>query len=145
MAALAGEFAIIMLVSGEPEVLARLLDARHGLSERTGLTIFIRRKTADDAGDREPRTVAAVLTASCMDHPGVVHRLTAALAEKGVNIDSMETRTESAPWSGAPIFQFEARLAVPVGLDLGGLRDELFAIARERNIDISLEKEVRKR
>ena len=54
------------------------------------------------------------LTASCMDHPGIVYQISGVLSGLGVNIESMETKTYSAPMSGTPLFQLEADLAVPL-------------------------------
>ena len=53
-----------------------------------------------------------------MDHPGVVHRLSALLSEMSINIESMETKTYPAPVSGTPIFRMEADLSVPAGLNI---------------------------
>jgi glycine cleavage system transcriptional repressor len=56
----------------------------------------------------------------------------------GVNIESMETKTYSAPVSGAPIFQLEAKLAVPTKTNINQLRERFNEIQREENIDIDL-------
>ncbi len=134
MAALSGEFAIIMLVSGEPQVLDGIRAGRGALSERTGLTVLMRRPGTEEG----KRTGRAVLTASCLDHPGVVHQLTSVLSEEEINIESMETRTDSAPESGAPLFQFEARLSLPQRVDLARLKERLRAIGQEQNIEVKL-------
>ena len=79
MAALSGEFAIIMLVSGEPQALDGIRAGRGALSERTGLTVLMRRPGTEPGKKPAERTV---LTASCLDHPGVVHQLTSVLSEE---------------------------------------------------------------
>jgi glycine cleavage system transcriptional repressor len=78
------------------------------------------------------------LTASCMDHPGIVYKISNVLSSLGVNIESMETKTYSAPISGTPIFQLEADLAVPARTNIAQLRERFAEIQREENIDIDL-------
>lgn len=140
MAVLADEFAIIMLVSGEPPALAALEAGRAALAERTGLTVLMRRPAAPAARAAEPFH----LTASCLDHPGVVHHLTAVLSEAEVNIESLETRTQQAPESGAPFFHFEAHLAVPAHVDRERLQERLQAVGQEQNIDVRLVRKTEK-
>jgi glycine cleavage system transcriptional repressor len=73
-----------------------------------------------------------------MDHPGIVYRISGVLSSMGVNIESMETKTYSAPVSGTPIFQLEANLAVPTKTNINRLRERFSEIQREENIDIDL-------
>jgi glycine cleavage system transcriptional repressor len=73
-----------------------------------------------------------------MDHPGIVHQISGVLSGLGVNIDSMETKTYSAPVSGTPLFQLEAEIAVPPGTDMNHLRERFAEIQRLENIDIDL-------
>ena len=136
MAAFCGEFAIILLVTVPEARLAELLAQREALARRTGLTVFLRQAAP------ETPTAAALwdLKASCLDHPGVVQRLTRVAAEAGVNIESMGTRTESAPWSGAPMFFFEAQLAVPADRDPEALAARFRALATDHDLEISLTK-----
>ncbi len=73
-----------------------------------------------------------------MDHPGIVYQISAVLSSLGINIESMETKTYSAPVSGTPIFQLEANLAVPTRTNINQLRQRFSEIQREENIDIEL-------
>lgn len=133
MAAFCGDFAIILLVSGEAASLERVSKSLDSLTAQTGLAFFSRKPAA-----RVPPESALPcrLLASCLDHPGVVHQLSSVLSRLGVNIESMETRTQAAAMSGTPIFQLDARLSVPARVNLHELRRELDEIARHENIDI---------
>ena len=73
-----------------------------------------------------------------MDHPGVVHRLSSVLSNLAINIESMETKTYLAPWSGTPIFRMEASISIPVELNVTAIRTRFDEIEREENIDIDL-------
>jgi glycine cleavage system regulatory protein len=72
------------------------------------------------------------------DRPGIVHKISEALAARGVNVDELNTECEGAPWSGDTLFKATARLRAPKGLDLDQLRESLEAIAADMMVDISI-------
>lgn len=135
MAVLAGEFALIVLIAGTRGSLAEIAQAGVDLEAQTGLAV----STKQPAGKKpaEP-SIPYRLVASCMDHPGVVRRLSAALSEQGINIESMETQTYAAPISGTPIFRMEAVITVPAGVNVNSLNAQFEQIEREENINIDL-------
>jgi glycine cleavage system transcriptional repressor len=135
MAVFCGEFAVIVLISGENTALDRITLNYREIENETGLSISIKTPLA-----RTPPQafLPYKLTASCMDHPGIVYRISGILSGLGVNIESMETKTYAAPVSGTPIFQLEADLAVPVRTNINQLRERFNEIQREENINIDL-------
>jgi glycine cleavage system transcriptional repressor len=135
MAVFCGEFAVIMLIAGERERLARISADCRAIEAATGLTITA--KTPAERGATEG-FLPYKLTASCMDHPGIVYKISSVLSNHGVNIESLETKTYAAPISGTPIFQLEADLAVPTRTHINRLRERFAEIQREENIDIEL-------
>jgi glycine cleavage system transcriptional repressor len=135
MAVFCGEFAIIILITGPAANLVKIANEYRELEVQTGLTISIKTPSARKAAES---IVPYKLTASCMDHPGIVHKLSQALSSFGVNIESMETTTYAAPVSGAPMFRLEAFLSVPTRTNIDSLRERFAEIQREENIDIEL-------
>jgi glycine cleavage system transcriptional repressor len=135
MAVLAGEFAFMVLISGEEGRIHTLRENRQALASETGLDVYVRKP-----GTRKKTqpSLPYRFTASCMDHPGVVHRLSTILSDLGINIESMETETYAAPDSGTPIFRMEAELSIPAGVSINRLRTQLDEIERQENIDIDL-------
>jgi len=135
MAVFCGEFAVILLISGDGAKLVKIASDYREIEAETGLTIALKtpaiRKT-------EESYLPYKLTASCMDHPGIVYQISSALSSMGVNIESMETKTYSAPISGTPIFQLEADLAIPTRTNINHLRERFAEIQKEENIDIDL-------
>ncbi|HEY3305873.1 MAG TPA: ACT domain-containing protein [Candidatus Binatia bacterium] len=133
MAVFCGEFAVIILITGESGNLVRVANSCRELESQTGLTFSIKtpavRKPAESP-------LAYKLTASCMDHPGIVHKLSQALSKAGINIESMETKTYAAPDSGTPIFRLVALVSVPAKSSIDALTQRLAEIQREENIDI---------
>jgi len=135
MAVFCGEFAVIVLIRGEMVKLRTIMAEYQNLEKETGLSITLKTpSTAKTSRSFLPYR----LTASCMDHPGVVHQISALLRSLGVNIESMETKTYSAPVSGTPLFQLEADVAVPVNANINEVRERLADLQRDENIDIEL-------
>ncbi len=135
MAVFCGEFAVIILITGESENLLKVANTYHELEIQTRLAFSI--KTPSTRNPAES-FLPYKLTASCMDHPGIVHKLTQVLSKHGVNIESMETKTYAAPVSGTPIFYLEAAVSVPAKTNINLLRDRFAEIQREENIDVEL-------
>jgi glycine cleavage system transcriptional repressor len=135
MAVFCGEFAVIILIAATPHALLELTSSCRELATETGLGISLKTPSSRPAaGSFLPYR----LIASCMDHPGIVHRLSRVLSRHSVNIEAMETKTYAAPVSGTPIFCLEATVSIPVTTNINGLRDEFAEIQREENIDIEL-------
>lgn len=135
MAVFCGEFAVIVLISGDGNNLVKIGRDYREIETETGLAISIKTPL------KRPPAAAFLpykLTASCMDHPGIVYQISAVLSSLGINIESMETKTYAAPVSGTPIFQLEADLAVPARTNINQLRARFAEIQREENIDVDL-------
>ena len=133
MAVFCGEFTIILLVTGKEAALDLVAAALASLTTQTGLAFTSKHPAARSTAES---ALPCRLLASCLDHPGVVHQLSAVLSRLGVNIESLETKTEEAAMSGTPIFRLEARLSVPSRVNLHNLRQELDGIGQRENIDI---------
>jgi glycine cleavage system transcriptional repressor len=135
MAVFCGEFAVIVLISGDSAALDKITLDHREIESETGLAISIKTPLT-----RTPPQafLPYKLTASCMDHPGIVYRISGVLSSLDVNIESMETKTYAAPVSGTAIFQLEADLAVPTRTNINQLRERFNEIQREENIDIDL-------
>jgi glycine cleavage system transcriptional repressor len=136
MAVLGGEFAVILLGSGEDRELDTLKNDMPGLEHDTGLSIQIR-KTSGPGGSRE--SVPHRLSATSMDHPGIVHEISRVLHRRNVNIRSLETRVGNAPVSGAPIFNMRAIIDIPADQKPSSIRHEIDELGDRMDIDIEIE------
>jgi glycine cleavage system transcriptional repressor len=135
MAVFCGEFAVIILITGESGSLFKIANDYRELEVQTALTISIKTPSSRKAA---PSYLPYQLTASCMDHPGIVYQLSGVLSGLGINIESMETKTYAAPDSGTPIFRLKANIAVPSQVNINALRERFSEIQREENIDVEL-------
>lgn len=137
MAVLGGEFAMILLASGEESSIKKLKKDLQEMKKATGLSFTMKKTSAPHIKD-EP-ALPFSLHASGMDHPGIVHEITKILHERQINIESLETRVSSAPVSGTPIFSMKCNISVPADIKISDLRHELDQTADDLNLDIELE------
>ena len=137
MALLGGEFSLLVLISGSAQIVAMIASDNGALEKKTGLTVQCR-PTIAPGERRSARTLPYELTASSLDHPGILFHLSKLLHSKNINIESVETRSLNAPVSGSPIFQVEIKMAIPADVSIGLLRDELAALAAKGNLDLDL-------
>ena len=138
MAVLGGEFAVILLAAGAPGVVEKLAGELHALEKKTGLTVHARKTTAPNERKIKP-SMPHRLTATSMDHPGIVNEITRILHNRDVNIESMETRVVNAPLSGAPIFRMKCIINIPFEMKMTTIRKELEKLGDRMDIDIEIE------
>ncbi len=136
MANLQGQFAIVMLIGGTQEAIARVTADLGALSSRTGIRAQLTPAlaTGREAAPRLPYR----LTGRALDQAGLVHQVAALLRSLDVNIESMDTKLEPAPVTAAPVFAIDLVIAVPVGTAIQTLRDELARVCDSLNIDWQL-------
>ena len=137
MAVLGGHFAMLLLVSGEPAGVAKLLGEAAAATARVGLTGSAQRTRAPGEAALAP-SLPFDLHAYSMDHAGIVQRITEYLAGRSINIRAMETRVSCAAHTGQPLFELDARLDVPAAESVAELRRGLAAIGAEENVDLDL-------
>jgi glycine cleavage system transcriptional repressor len=134
MAVLGGDFAVIMLVSGEETALGSLARACPSLGERLGLRVECRSTGAPARAAGRPYLLSAV----SLDTPGIVHSLTTLLRRHRINIEDLETDTAAAPWTGAPMFRMRAHVVIAPGVSIDELRAGLARLGREGDLDVTL-------
>jgi glycine cleavage system regulatory protein len=132
---MAGKYVGSVLVQLAAEDVTRLEAAIRRI-DPVGLTVSIA-----DAGAPLPlRGHALTLDLVGRDHPGIVREVTAALAQLGVNIESLETSVEPMAESGGDLFRARAELMIPATLDPREAAAALERISAEIMVDIALEK-----
>jgi glycine cleavage system transcriptional repressor len=136
MAALGGEFAVLLLASGQEAVLEKLTRVLAESQARLGLHL-VQKPTSAPSTQR--RVLPYSIRVSGFDRPGIVQAVTQTLARRSVNVRSLESRLAYAPHSGTPLFVLEAELEVPSELTLSELRRELSARCDEENLDLTFE------
>ena len=136
MAILGGEFAMILLISGSPDVFERTKEIGARAERELELRCIVKETSpARSPSDYLPYRIEV----DGADRPGIVHAIASILAGRGINVASLESRLTHAPFSATPMFVLEASLQVPSKTVLAELRSELTAACEEENLDFRLE------
>jgi glycine cleavage system regulatory protein len=133
MAHLAGQFAGILRVTVPNDRVAELHRALDGLAN-SGLRVVSEASAA--AGRATERTYRLSLVGG--DREGIVRELSRTLAARGVNVEELDTRCESAPMSGEQLFHAQALLHVPATLEIGELQKTLESLADDLMVELKL-------
>ena len=134
-ALLRGSFATVLSVAvpegvGPDEVAAAL----RPVADELGLGLWVGAAAPRAPGPPLARCVLSVYGA---DHPGIVHGITRALAERSANVVDLSARLVGDP----PIYILGIELELPPGLDPGSLRAALAPVAEEHGVEMTLEAE----
>jgi glycine cleavage system transcriptional repressor len=139
MTILGSDFAVILLCSSaRSDAADRLAIGAKRLEHDHGLTILLR--SLD--GERRPSVPAPGtklyrLEAVGEDRAGIVAGLCRVLADCGVNIAELSTRSRPGP-GGSPHYELAIVAEVPESADVRALREALEAVADRLVIDVAL-------
>ena len=131
MSRLGSDFAIIMLVTVAPDWEESLELALKTLNELTIATKPTKLPQISDG--RQFR-----IDLSGADNEGIIKVLSRYLAEKSINILEMETHITQAPISGTPLFNLNASILVPGGVEEKEIQSDLSQIAQKLGVEIQL-------
>lgn len=136
MAVLGQEFAIILMVSGTWDAIAKLEVQLPAIGRRLELEILVRRT------ESRPAQKAAIpynVHVIALDNPGIVHEIANFFASQGINIEAMETSTYAAPHTGSQMFALSMTVNIPASLHIASLRESFMIFCDDRNLDAIIE------
>jgi len=128
---LGGDFAMILIVTHEkPFLKSRLSDEFKLLQEKTGLAVHLRMLHEDEITHAKDEGELCLISVYGSDQPGIVYRVTRALADRQVNITDLNTRLIGTKEEPVYVLMLEAILPPGISVDetsamLEDLRNEL--------------------
>ena len=127
---LRGHFTLMLVVEAPEAVDAAAFQADlEAAGLRLGLEALLLSAIEAAAPAPEP---SHILTVYGADHPGIVHAVTAALAERDVDITDLQTKL------GEELYVLLIEIAVPAGVDGAELERALADAAREQGVELTL-------
>jgi glycine cleavage system transcriptional repressor len=135
MSILRGHFALVLILAADDDADHDAL--RGGLertAERLGLDALSLSEIAEAGAPAEP---SCIVTVYGVDHPGIVHAVAEALAERDVNITDLQTRLVAEPGSDE-IYVMTLELSLPQGLTQADLEDVFASVRREQGVQASV-------
>jgi glycine cleavage system regulatory protein len=133
MARLAGKFAGVLLLDVPDDRAEALVADLRALAD-VGLQVTLERSDGPPAHG----SVRLGLDLIGADHPGIVAEISGALAAQRIGIEELQTDVRDAPMAGGRLFEAQAVLEAPPGIDVDDLRSRLEAIADELMVEIKL-------
>jgi glycine cleavage system transcriptional repressor len=134
-ALLRGSFATVLAVAVPDEVTADdVTAALQPVAVELGLGIWIGEAAPKPPGPPRPRCVLSVYGA---DHPGIVHGVSTALADRDVNVVDLSARLVGEP----PIYVLGIEAELPEGLDPLALQADLHGVAEGLEVELTVEPE----
>ena len=135
MTILRGRFAMVMVLAGPDDLEADAIDAALGpVAADLDLAVWVH-----EIAERVPEAVAGeswAVSVHGADRAGIVHRITAALAEAGANVCDLSTRVIGSP--DRPVYAMVLEVVLPSGVDGDGLAHRLGALADELGVACSM-------
>jgi glycine cleavage system transcriptional repressor len=137
MAILGGHFVMMLIVStpagADADALRSELDTA---SAGLGLGALTLEEVADEHGLTRPEA-SHVVTVYGADHPGIVHAVTNAIADMGVNV--IDVATHLVEDEGEPaIYAMMLEVDLPDGVTVEALESSLRAVADREQLDLSV-------
>ena len=143
MTNLAGEFAIILLLSplsdgDETDLEEKLSVECRRLEREKGITAFIR---PVNQAVRKPKAYYYVknLHVEGLDQAGIVYKVSRFLANNDINITSLNSEMKFSPESGAAIYYLSLSVEIPQSISLQTVEQGLNQIEDQLNVDITVE------
>lgn len=136
MTVLGGHFAILILVAGPWNKLARIEAQLPEIEKRLGIRIMV---THTEPKSPQPTMVPYSVEVISIDHPGIVYNLACFFYARDVNIETMNTVTYSAPHSGATMFALEMTINIDALTPIAELRDDFLDYCDELNLDAHID------
>jgi len=134
---LGGDFAMILIVTHEkPFAKSRLSDEFKLLQEKTGLAVHLRMLHEDEITHAKDEGELCLISVYGSDQPGIVYRVTRALADSHVNITDLNTRLIGTKEEPVYVLMLEAIL--PAGMSVDDTSAMLESLRNELNVEIGV-------
>jgi glycine cleavage system transcriptional repressor len=92
----------------------------------------------EETGTPAEAAPSHIVTVYGADHPGIVHGVSAALAERGVNITDLYTRLTGDGGEEAPLYTLMMEIELPGGLTIEEVEGVLRGVADEQRLELSV-------
>jgi glycine cleavage system transcriptional repressor len=135
MAILGGHFAMMLVLETSKATDLKALRADLE-SSRSKLELEAISLSAIDAAQARIDEPSHVITLYGADHPGIVNSVTAALAERGVNVTDLDTHLVGE--ESEPVYMMILEVALPEDLSGEELETFLREVARDQKLELSV-------
>lgn len=135
MSVLGGEFAILLMVSGEQQAINDFAAKSPQIEDALQMKLML--KTTEAKAESQglvPYDVDVI----AIDNPGIVHNLASFFSSRQINIVDLETDRYAAAHTGTSMFSLHMTIGVPADIAIAELRDDFVATCDDLNLDATL-------
>jgi glycine cleavage system transcriptional repressor len=132
MTVLGGEFAVIMMLAGTWDAIAKIENQLPRMEQKMDLVLTSKRTEARQV---KPSMMTYMVEVVAMDHPGIVHDIAEFFHQRNINIEDLYTTSYPAAHTGAPMFSMNMSISVPGELSIATLRGEFMDMCDALNLD----------
>jgi len=136
MSLLGGEFAVIMLVEGQWNNIAKLEQTLPTLQE--SLKLILQTKHTEQRLNKATAIPYSVEVLA-LDNPGIVHKVTDFFYNRKINIHDLQTDSFNAAHTGTKMFALTMTIEIPTSMHIPGLREDFLEFSDELNLDSIIE------
>jgi len=136
MTILGGEFAVILMLSGNWNSIAKLETVLPKAAESLGLNITCKRT---DARSPQSNLISYHVEALAIDQPGIVHKVSDFFSSRSINIESLNSDSYNAAHTGTPMFSLNMTINIPADQSIAQLREQFLDYCDELNMDGMME------
>lgn len=134
--AMGSEIAIVLMVSGNWNTIAKLEANLAALEKEYGTPIVVKRTKLYIAPED---LLPYVLEIVGLDQPGIVYQITNFLVQQNIHMRDVATETYTTNFTGTAMCSLSIRLGVPADLSIADFREQLALLCDDLNLDGILE------
>ena len=132
MSVLGGEFAILLLVSGEQSSIDAIQSQLSEMEKALNMSLLLKpTKEANTTKDAIPYSVEV----TALDNPGIVRTIASFFSKRNINIVNAQTERYAAPHTGSPMFALHMTIGIPTETNIAQLREAFLDTCDELNLD----------
>jgi glycine cleavage system transcriptional repressor len=136
MAQLGNEFALITMVSGTWDAIAKTEDYLPRMARDMNLALHWRRTTPSKP---DKAMMPYAIDVVCCDRPGVVHDIAKFMADNDIHIQDMYTNSYMAAHTQTQMFSLHMTINIPTNVSIAGLRGDFMDFCDRLNLDAIME------
>lgn len=132
MTILGGEFAVLMMVEGSWDTIAKLEAQLPALEKKLELTLISKRTSSQR---QENNSLPYAINVIALDNPGIVSQLAEFFSNRHINIQDLHTDSYHAAHTGTPMFSATMTVNIPANTSIARLREEFLDFCDGMNLD----------
>lgn len=136
MSLLGGEFAIIMLVEGQWNKIAKLEQTLPTLQESLNVTLQVKHT---EQRTNQANAIPYCVEVLAQDSPGIVQQVTDFFYHRKINIHDLQTESFNAAHTGTKMFSLMMTIEIPNDMHIPSLREDFLEFSDELNLDALIE------